>query len=251
MSYQTEEQQVEQLKEWWKENGTPLIVGAAIGLSGFFGWKYWTEQQVVTQNAASNLYSLVSDELEKSAEEKKDSKLAENALAVKTQFPESSYAILSAFHLAKLAVDEKNLDKAVEELTWAIDTHKTNELVHIAKIRLARILVAQQKAEQALPLLAFETDSGYFEIASLIKGDAMMALGKTAEALEAYKAADNAGKITARHQTLKLKIAELTANNLPADSGSETASDTDVNTDSSTDSKTNESAEKTNDEVSE
>jgi predicted negative regulator of RcsB-dependent stress response len=249
VSYQTEEQQVEQLKEWWKENGTPLIVGAVIGLSGFFGWKYWTEQQIAYQSNASNLYSLVTEELEKedaTATDKKV-KLAEGALAVKTQFPESSYAILSAFHLAKLAVDEKNLDKAVKELTWVIDTHSSNELVHIAKIRLARILVAQQKAEQALPFLSFESESGYFEIASLIKGDAMMALGKSAEALEAYKAADNAGKVTARHQTLKLKIANLTADNVNIDTSSDSKSDVSNTTDTDTKSE----IKKVNDEVSE
>jgi len=210
VSYQTEEQQVEQLKEWWKDNGTPLIVGAVLGLSGFFGWKFWNEKQIATQEAASDLYVAVSEQIGK----EDTAKLAENATKVKNNFPESSYAILSAFHLAKLAVEDNQLDKAVTELTWVIDKHATNELVHIAKIRLARILVAQQKSEQALPLLAFANDSGYFEIASLIKGDAFMALDRKTEALEAYKAADTAGKVTANHPTLKIMIEELTASEL-------------------------------------
>lgn len=217
MSYQTEEQQVEQLKEWWKDNGTPLIVGAALGLSGFFGWKFWNEKQIATQEAASDLYMTVSELVGK----EETTKLAENAEKVKSSFPDSSYAILSAFHLAKLAVEENQLDKAVTELTWVIEKHQGNELMQIAKIRLARILVAQQKAEQALPLLAFANDSGYFEIASLVKGDALMVLDRKTEALEAYRAADAAGKVTANHSTLKLKIADLTASELTFNEASE------------------------------
>lgn len=210
MSYQTEEQQIEQLKDWWKDNGTPLIVGAVLGLSGFFGWKYWNEQQIAVQEEASDMYQLVSAQID----EEDTAILVENAQALKAQFPDSSYAILSAFHLAKIAVENKKLDDAVTELTWVIDRHQGNELVHIAKIRLARLLVAQQKAEQALPLLSFANDSGYFEIASLVKGDALMALDRRTEALEAYKTADSAGKITANHASLKLTIEQLTASEL-------------------------------------
>jgi len=210
----TEEQQIEQLKEWWKDNGTPLIVGAVLGLSGFFGYKYWTEKEIAYQESASNLYVQVTEQLEN----KDVAKLTEAAAEVKKQYPESSYAILSAFHLAKNAVDEKNLDKAVTELTWVVDNHSGNELVDIAKIRLARVLIAQQKADQALPLLAFANDSGYFEFASIVKGDAFLALGKKAEALEAYQAADNLGTTSRAHPTLKLKIDELASGEKAADS---------------------------------
>ncbi len=217
MSYLTEEQQIEQLKEWWKDNGTPLIVGAVLGLSGFFGWKFWNEKQIATQEAASELYMTVTDQVGK----EDSTQLAENAAKVKAGFPDSSYAILSAFHLAKLAVEANELDNAVVEFTWVIDKHPGNELVQIAKIRLARILVAQQKAEQALPLLTMANDSGYFEIASLVKGDAFMALDRKTEALEAYKSADAAGKVTANHSTLKIKIEQLTASELTFNEASE------------------------------
>ncbi|MEW8396328.1 MAG: tetratricopeptide repeat protein, partial [Candidatus Thiodiazotropha sp.] len=37
--YQTEEEQVEAIKRWWKENGTSVIAGLVIGLGGIFGWQ--------------------------------------------------------------------------------------------------------------------------------------------------------------------------------------------------------------------
>lgn len=208
MSYQTEEQQIEQLKEWWKENGTALIVGAVLGLSGFFGWKYWTEKQIAHQEAASSIYLTVTDELES----KDLAKLVENAKILKTQYSDTSYAVLAAFHLAKVAVDANNLNDAAVELKWVSESQANSELAQIAKLRLARILIAQDKAEEAIALLTFDADSGYFEIASFIKGEAFSSLGKKAEALEAYNAANNVGKLTNGHPTLKIKIDELTTN---------------------------------------
>ncbi|MGU3844696.1 YfgM family protein, partial [Vibrio diabolicus] len=41
--YDTEEQQVEAIKDWWKENGKAVIIGAVVGLGGLFGWRYYQD----------------------------------------------------------------------------------------------------------------------------------------------------------------------------------------------------------------
>lgn len=205
MSYETEEQQLDALKDWWKENGTPLIIGAVLGLAGFAGWKYWNQQQIAYQEGASDLYIKVSEILKT---EKKEG-LAESAQAVKSQFPKSSYAILSSFQLAKLAVDAKELDKAASELSWVIDNHPSNELTAIAKIRLARVFIEQEKASEAVALVSLEETSGYYALASLVKGDALMALERKSEALDAYKAASTDMSIVARNPSLQIKIDQL------------------------------------------
>jgi len=207
VSYETEEQQVEALKEWWKENGTPLIVGAVLGLAGFAGWKYWDQQQIAYQESASDLYNQVSLVL------KSDDKsgLAEKAQAVKSSYPDSSYAILSAFQLAKIAVENKDLEKAASELAWIIDNHADNEITPMAKIRLARVLIAQEKPTDALKLVSIPEDSGYYALASLVKGNALMALNKKDEALLAFKAASSNLAIASRHPSLQFQIDELSA----------------------------------------
>ena len=207
MSYDTEEQQVERLKEWWNENGTPLIVGAILGLGGFAGWKYWTQQQVNYQQSASDLYNKVSEVLKSSDK----ASLVESAEAVKSGYPDSAYAALAAFHLAQAAVEAKELDKAAGELNWVIKANISPEFVATAKIRLARILIEQEKAEQALLLLSFEADDAYYSLASLIKGDALTSLGRNEEALQAYQAASSNLSIAARNATLQLKIDQLSA----------------------------------------
>jgi predicted negative regulator of RcsB-dependent stress response len=212
VSYETEEQQVEALKDWWKENGTPLVVGAILGLAGFGGWKYWNQQQITYQENASDLFSKVTEILK--TEDKKG--LAESAQAVKENYPDSSYAILAALQLAKLSVDANELDKAATELNWVVTNHASNELAIAAKIRLARIFIQQEKAAEALALVTLEEDSGYYALASLVKGDALLALGKNEEALTAYKAASLDLAIAARHPSLQLKIDELSTGSLIA-----------------------------------
>lgn len=207
MSNQTEEQQIEQLKEWWSDNGTPLIVGAVLGLSGFFGWKYWSEEQIMTQNRASDSFLLVTDALDKDNIDD----IVNASQSVKSDFPDSNYAVLSAFQLAKQAVKNDQLDQAITELEWVLTNHSDSDLASIAKIRIARVLIAQDKADEALGYLNFAKDSGFAEIANLVKGDALLSLGKETEALEAYKSASSIGKLTANHPTLKMKIASLQA----------------------------------------
>ena len=112
----------------------------------FGGWKYWNQQQITYQENASDLFSKVT-EIQKTDDKKG---LAESAKAVKQSYPDSSYAILAAFQLAKLSVEANELDKAAEELNWIIKNHASNEMTVTAKIRLARILIQQDKASEAL-----------------------------------------------------------------------------------------------------
>lgn len=207
MSYETEEQQLEQLKEWWRENGTPLIVGAVLGLGGFGAWKFWNAKQLEYREGASDLYVKV----EQIAKTENQEGLEESAEAVKTQFPDSSYAIMSAFLIAKKAVEDEDYDKAANELRWVVDNHKGNDLVSIAQIRLARVLMQQGKPTEALPLLELGEDSGYYSLANLIKGEALMALERNEEALAAFKIANADQEFVARHPSLKFKIDALSS----------------------------------------
>ncbi|MET1256260.1 YfgM family protein [Aliikangiella maris] len=229
MSYDTEEQQIEKLKEWWSENGTPLVIGAVLGLAGFAGWKFWDEKQSTYQAAASDMYIKVTETL------KTDTKdgLTERAQAVKDQYPDSSYAVLSALHLAKLAIDKEELDEAINELNWIIKEHADNELANIAKIRLARIYIQQDKANDALKLLDANNESGYYELAHLVKGDALLALGKKDEALTAYKIAKTDEEVVSRHPSLQFKIDQLSQPSTEAVMVSIAATTTPTDSDSS------------------
>ncbi|AGH45899.1 TPR-like domain-containing protein [Paraglaciecola psychrophila 170] len=51
--YETEEQQVEAIKRFWKENGLSLVIGALLGLGGLLGWRYYNDSQIEAKEQAS------------------------------------------------------------------------------------------------------------------------------------------------------------------------------------------------------
>jgi len=246
VSYQTEEQQIEQLKDWWKENGTPLLIGAALGLAGFFGWEFWDEQQATYQSSASDQYNALNKQIE-AKDLEQQSQLAN---AIKKDFSDTAYAALSAFHLAKLAVNKGDFEAATSELNWVISKNIADDMSGIAKIRLARINISLNQAQQAIELLDFEVDSGFYELASLVKGDAYMALGKSAEALEAYQTAVAKGQTSASHPSLKLAIEELVVAQLDnvemPQADTDTDTDTDTGQDTTSENKLDNSADTNN-----
>ena len=40
-AYLEEEEQIEAIRNWWKENGRSVIAGAVLGLAAIFGWQGW------------------------------------------------------------------------------------------------------------------------------------------------------------------------------------------------------------------
>ena len=40
-----EEQELNQLKEWWKDNGKAIIAAFILGVGGMLGWRYWQSYQ--------------------------------------------------------------------------------------------------------------------------------------------------------------------------------------------------------------
>jgi len=57
LDYETEEQQVEALKEWWRENGRAVIAGVVIGVAGIGGWGWFQSHQEAQAVAASDGFS--------------------------------------------------------------------------------------------------------------------------------------------------------------------------------------------------
>ncbi|MEI8632387.1 tetratricopeptide repeat protein [Vibrio sp. PP-XX7] len=66
--YDTEEQQVEAIKNWWGENGKAVLIGTVVGLAGIFGWNYYQHSVVTSQETASHQYTDVMSTLSAKAD---------------------------------------------------------------------------------------------------------------------------------------------------------------------------------------
>jgi predicted negative regulator of RcsB-dependent stress response len=213
-SYRTEEEQVEALKNWWDENGRSTVVAIAVALGLGFGWQGWKSHQSEQVEAASIVYQGLSEALNAYENDQSDDiKATAIHLAgeLKTEYSGSTYAHYAALSLAKLAVENQDLETAQAELRWVLSNSPSVDIELISQQRLARVLAAQGDSEQALMILN-STDAGkYAPGYARAKGDIYLSLGENEKALEAYQQAKtlDGGSDGASQRYLEMKIKHL------------------------------------------
>jgi len=204
--YDTEEESLEALKRWWKENGQSAIVGLIAGIAIILGWNYWKDHKSEQANQASALYDQL---LKATAADQKDSaeKLAQR---IQEQFGSTEYAAYSGLLLAKIKVEKGELD-AAKPVLEKIAASSNQEVSNLAKIRLVRLMMAKGEFEQGLQLIndidpaKISNFSGNYDE---LVGDLYVALDRLDQARTSYqKALENGYK----SPLLQMKIDDLTA----------------------------------------
>ena len=148
--YQTEEQQVEAIKGFWKENGTAVIAGLALGFAGFIGFNYYKDAQLANEVETSDAYQTVME-----SAGKEDTLFSANANKFITENKDSSYASLTAFALAKEASSHKDWPQVAIHLNTAIENAKNQGIKAIASIRLARVQIQLDLLHTNVPSIVF------------------------------------------------------------------------------------------------
>ncbi len=204
--YQTEEEQIEKIKAWWKENGKSIILGLVLGIGGIGGYRFWqsntAEQAILASMQFEEVVSL-------SAKDK--NKLISKLDEVESEYAGNSYADLAAFVAIKRLVEEKDYQKAKEQLEWVIANSKQESFVHLARIRLARVLLQMKKPDVALTLIK-DKSSAFNSTYAEIRGDIYTALNTFTKAKAEYQLALSSLNSGDRRRS----IIEMKSNNLPA-----------------------------------
>jgi predicted negative regulator of RcsB-dependent stress response len=186
MSNETEEQQIAQLKKWWSENSTSIIVGVTIGLAGVFGSKAWFGYQQGLSERAATIYTVMMQGLDEGNRQR----VSERADALITQYSSTPYASLAALALAKIQSQDGDLDAAGSQLQWVLDNGSIDVVNDTARLRLARVLIAQQRPDEAEALLAQPRSTTAFDsLYTEVAGDIQSARGNAAGASESYQRA--------------------------------------------------------------
>jgi len=209
--YLSEREQWDQIKSWLRENGLWIIAGVVVGAAGLAGWRWYQDHVDSVGAAASAKYTEAVQAFVKGDRTQAFVLLGE----LERDYSSSPYVDQAKLMAARVYVDGGDLDKAVTELQAVTDHSKDNALALIARLRLARVEIAQKKPDAALATLnglkagAFEPR--YHEVL----GDAYYAKGDKTNALKEYmsaKVVDMAGS-SLDTQGLDLKIDDLTAEN--------------------------------------
>jgi predicted negative regulator of RcsB-dependent stress response len=181
----TEEQQVESIKKWWKENRWSVFVGIAIGVIVLVGGRTWLARQHNYLEAASNEYQIMLNLLEVGKNKEAENKVTE----LLGKYSDTSYAALSALAMAKIKAESGDLTAASSQLRWVLDNAKQEPVKHEARLRLGRILLAQNKTSDALDLLNIPNTGVYTPEYEELKGDIYVKEDKLALARTAYSRA--------------------------------------------------------------
>ena len=201
--HQTEEQQVEAIKGFWKDNGNAIIAGLAIGFAGFIGLNYYEDHQLQQELNASEAYQSMIE-----AAEKDNSAFEATGNAFIAENKDSSYAMLTAIALAKEATEKQDWAQAEAHLTMAIDKSVDDSIKAIVTVRLARVQIQLEKFDEALATISTKLPASFNASVEETKGDIYFKQSKTELARNAYQAAiDGAGEGT--NPALQMKLDDL------------------------------------------
>jgi len=199
--YDSEEQQVEAIKDWWKDNGKAVIFGAVIGLGGLFGWRYYQSSVAEAQEAASESYTTAVEALGQNGAE-----AADQVQSYIEANKGTEYAVLAALQLAKVQVEANKLDEALAQLNWAKENTQDTALKAVVSYRIARIDAEQGNYDAALSELSGITDKSWAGRVAELRGDISLRKGDTDAAYAAYTEAQQADDAS---QTLQMKLDDL------------------------------------------
>jgi predicted negative regulator of RcsB-dependent stress response len=206
--HQTEEQQVEAIKQWWKDNGLSVVAGLVIGFAALFGWNYWNDYRDEQAAQASRIYQQLMTNLQAG----NAAAVEQQANSLRSDFKRTPYAALAAFAQGRLAVEAGDLDAAAAHLQWTLANTRQDQLEHAARLRLARVMIAAGNSDAASAVLEKVEPGAYAAAYAEVEGDIARAKGELAAARQAYnRALAAAGDDTQQSNTLKLKLDDIAA----------------------------------------
>jgi predicted negative regulator of RcsB-dependent stress response len=201
-----EQEQVAELKAWWRQHGNfivAVILAAALAFAGWQGWRWYSASQAA--QAAS-----VFDSLVKAAQGGDAKALRDSAGTLIESYPRTLYAAMGALVAARFHYDRNDLKAARAQLEWAVDKASSDDFRDVARLRLAAVLMDEKAYDEALKLLEAKHGAAYESQYAALRGDLLVAKNQPAEARAAYKLAlEKAGQQGAFRETVRMRLEAL------------------------------------------
>jgi predicted negative regulator of RcsB-dependent stress response len=180
-----EQEQLDALKRFWKENGRLIIaavVAFLIGVAAIQGWKHYNRTQSL---AAAALFAKLEE-----AQRKNDlTEMRNVGQQLIDGYGRTGYAAMVGLKLSKANYDAGEKKAAGDQLQWVVDHAKDQEIAALARLRLAGIRLDEKNYDAALKLLESPVGAGFEPLYADLRGDVLVAQGKPAEARAAYRSA--------------------------------------------------------------
>jgi predicted negative regulator of RcsB-dependent stress response len=212
----SEKEQIEQFRAWWSDYGNYVIAGVVLGAIGLFGFNYWEKSRLDAAYAASADYDRLTDLVVEGDLDAAES-LSDSIIEA---YPDSAYAAQARLAMSRLYMDQSRDKDAADTLNDLLGSSAGEDYKKVAQLRLAKIRLYQDKADEALELLgpAGEGDGAFAARFDEARGDAYVALGQLDDAREAYRRAlaETGGASTVNQEFVQLKLLDLPVEEVPA-----------------------------------
>jgi predicted negative regulator of RcsB-dependent stress response len=180
-----EQEQLDQIKHFWKTWGN-LISWVLIAVLGSFAawnaYQYWERNQA---GKAAALY----DELERAVSLGDIARVERSLADMKDKFGRTQFAQQSALLAAKTLQAQGKAEAARDALAWVANGANDPAYRDIARLRLAALQLDAKAYDEALKQLGFDFTPEMSGLAADLRGDVLQAKGQSAEAVSAYQQA--------------------------------------------------------------
>ncbi len=201
----TEDEQVEKLKSWLKENGMSIVLGIVIGVGGLSGYRYWVHVQETTAAEASSHFTALLAALEAGDA----ATVQARAETLRSEYDGTEYAMLAQLALARQQVEAGEFERAAQTLEQVAAGTAQNPLGYVARLRLAAIQLELDRLDAALGTLAVDFPDEFAARVEELRGDVLSRQGNADAAAEAYRKAQRAEPGPADAEFLRQKLTDL------------------------------------------
>ena len=198
-----EEQEINQLKDWWKENSKTIIVAFILGVGGMFGWRYWQAHQAEQIAQASAQY----DALIYSAQQDEQAKKANIEQFVQAN-SKTAYAVFALLDEAKKATEKQDFVAAEVNLNQALTQSQDEVLTSIVALRLSAVQFQLGQLDNALTTLNQVKGESFNARKAILTGDIQVSKGDKVAAKNNFEQAQQSGS------QLEQQMAKMKLNNL-------------------------------------
>ncbi|MEY4490258.1 MAG: hypothetical protein RLY41_64 [Pseudomonadota bacterium] len=203
-----EQEQLDELKHFWKRWGDLITWLLIVVLGGYAAWMGWQSYQVKQAAQSAVLY----DTVERAALSNDIALLDRSVGDIKDKFASTTYAQQAALLAARVYQDKNRASDAKTQLAWVIDKASDEGYQALARLRLAALLIEEKAYDEARKQLTAKTPEAFAPLMADRLGDLAMLQSQPAEAVQQYKNAWKGLEPSAEYRRLvAVKLAALGA----------------------------------------
>jgi predicted negative regulator of RcsB-dependent stress response len=180
-----EQEQLDQLKAFWKRWGNLITWALTAVLAAFAAWQGWNWYQRDQAAKASAMY----EEFERAYTAQDLDKAAAAAGDLKARYGSTAYSAQAGLQIAKLQLDKEKADDARQSLSWVAEHGSEGPYRDIARLRLAGLQIDAKAYDEAGKTLDAIKSPEFAALVADRRGDALLLQDKRDAAKAEYQKA--------------------------------------------------------------